>query len=248
MLVVQPPLDLNSSERRSLHKLQNTDLSDRRLRGSLFADGIHRNIKSTHHTKASTPGGEGINSTVAAVPGTPDTPGLPGPLHTGQHATDMPSPTPQAADTRRTRNDSGKDHTYDPTEEAPNWLGVGVGGPDKDMIPEIEVIAESPSAADFNIYDAAYENEVRRIQNAQGHQATIYRTRRVDSKMDENISSEPSGSGAAGNLHGGLADAPDAAQGKEGGVTVAIQDRGEHAHRRPLVSLAGQGEGVRGME
>lgn len=47
-------------------------------------------------------------------------------------------------------------------------------------VPDEDGIAESPQAADFSIYDVAYEKEVERIRLAHGHDATVYSNKRVE--------------------------------------------------------------------
>lgn len=77
--------------------------------------------------------------------------------------------------------DSEKGHAHDPLDMEPLYLGIGAGGQDNSSVPMEDVcVAESPTAADFDIYDTAYQEEVERIRAAQGHQATIYLTRRVE--------------------------------------------------------------------
>jgi len=75
----------------------------------------------------------------------------------------------------------GKGQARDPMDQEPPWLGIGAGsGDDNDQTADVEMIADSPMAAEFNIYDAAYQDEVERIRRAQGQDAKIYLTRRVD--------------------------------------------------------------------
>lgn len=85
-----------------------------------------------------------------------------------------------------------KGHAHDPLAEEHLFLGIGTGGYDDTLeIPQNEIVAESPTAAEFSIYDLAYQQEVERIRASQGHHATVYLTRRVDGKKeykaDENM-------------------------------------------------------------
>lgn len=72
---------------------------------------------------------------------------------------------------------SGKGHAQDPLHEAPLYLRVGSGHadhPDSDS----DSIAQSPAAAEFDIYDHAYRQEVARIRG-RSEEALVYLTRRV---------------------------------------------------------------------
>jgi hypothetical protein len=100
-----------------------------------------------------------------------------------------------------------KGHAHDPTEQQPPFLGIGTGsgtelelltpssapGKNEDVISSI--VSDSPTAADFNIYDLAFEAEVDRIRRTNSgdvRQAggTMYHTKHLDSKdqfkSDEN--------------------------------------------------------------
>ncbi|KAK1986821.1 kinase-like domain-containing protein [Colletotrichum cereale] len=69
----------------------------------------------------------------------------------------------------------------DRPESEPLILGIGVGARDefdKDE-PSAGDIAESPTNVDFNIYDKAYEAEVKRIMKKPTRQPTMYLTRFV---------------------------------------------------------------------
>ncbi|KAL2067991.1 hypothetical protein VTL71DRAFT_16089 [Oculimacula yallundae] len=105
------------------------------------------------------------------------------------------------------KEDSGdKGHAQNPLEEEPLFLGIGAGGQDFLEAPPQDIVAESPTAADFNIYDKAYQEEVERIRAAQGLTATVYLTRRVDSKKeykaDENMVAAPQANETGGATSG----------------------------------------------
>jgi len=78
----------------------------------------------------------------------------------------------------------GQGQARDPMDEEPPWLGIGAGEDENQRSPDIEIVAESPTAAEFNIYDTAYQNVVERIRRAQGQDAKVYLTRRVDTKAE----------------------------------------------------------------
>jgi len=104
-----------------------------------------------------------------------------------------------------------KGQAHDPLLEAPLILGIGAGLDtieDPEDIPPQEGVAESPKAAEFSIYDTAYQEEVDRIRAAQGKSATVYLTRRVDTKKeykaDKNMIDEPKTPAVAGGAREGL--------------------------------------------
>lgn len=77
----------------------------------------------------------------------------------------------------------GRNHGEPPAlQTAPPVLGVGTGGHDDfpsrlktstDDSPSI--VADSPTAVDFNVYDRAYEEEIERIKNS-GGRPSVYMT------------------------------------------------------------------------
>lgn len=103
---------------------------------------------------------------------------------------------------------SDKSHAHDILLDEPLYLGIGAGKDnlmakhDALEVPDQEAIAESPQAADFNIYDVAYQNEVDRIRAAQGKSAKVFLNRRVDKKQeyktDENMVRAPAAKSRGG--------------------------------------------------
>ncbi|TDZ87628.1 Calcium/calmodulin-dependent protein kinase kinase cmkC [Colletotrichum sidae] len=77
------------------------------------------------------------------------------------------------------RNQSGDGRSD--SEPEPLILGIGTGSRDEfdSSEPSAGMVAESPSAADFNIYDKAYEAEVERIMSKPTRKTTMYLTRFV---------------------------------------------------------------------
>lgn len=125
-------------------------------------------------------------------------------------------------ETPRGESPGEKGHAHDPLDGEPLFLGIGAGENDSLGPPSENLIAESPTAADFPIYVTAYEEEVQRIREAQGQAATVYSTRRVDEKekfrADEGIAKIPQlamGLGLpAGALKGVLDQTKDNREGK----------------------------------
>lgn len=93
---------------------------------------------------------------------------------------------------------SDKSHAHDPSLDEPLYLGIGAGKndlmekPDLLEVPDDDAIAESPQAAEFSIYDLAYEKEVERIRKAQGHEAKVYSNRRVEVNQELETDVAPS--------------------------------------------------------
>lgn len=116
----------------------------------------------------------------------------------------------------RESSQSGRGQAHDPMDEEPPWLGIGTGDGKSEGSPNIEDVAESPTAAGFNIYDTAYQREVARIRDVRGEDAMVYLTRRVEAKAEykagENPVDSPSANGVAGHAHEGWKGVLDAAR------------------------------------
>lgn len=83
-----------------------------------------------------------------------------------------------------TDGDEGdKGHAHDVSDRGPLFLGIGLGGRDDFNMdePSNDVVADSPTAVDFSVYDAAYQEALEkgsRAFSAAGNR-TVYRTRFV---------------------------------------------------------------------
>ena len=92
--------------------------------------------------------------------------------------------------------DKGPDHNV--SDQEPLFLGIGTGSRDDFAMDEAtpNIVADSPTAVDFNVYDRAYEDAVeRRLKSNPTDKPTLYLTRFV--KDAENLK----------NL-GGIVDVP----------------------------------------
>lgn len=102
---------------------------------------------------------------------------------------DEPEPTPFSSDGV---GSGGRNHGEPPgSQTAPPVLGVGTGGHDdfpsrrttktssssssSANEPPPSVVADSPTAVDFNVYDRAYEEEIERIKKS-GGRPSVYMT------------------------------------------------------------------------
>ena len=68
-----------------------------------------------------------------------------------------------------------------PHEDEPTLLNVGPGQPQTGAL---DMVSESPTGVDFDIYDAAYRQEVERIHDARGRSTTVFLTQRVEGDGD----------------------------------------------------------------
>lgn len=77
-------------------------------------------------------------------------------------------------------SESRREHGEPPPQYAPPMLGIGTGGvgdapPHYTHSEPPSVVADSPGAVDFNVYDRAYEEEIKRIKN-NGGRPSVYMT------------------------------------------------------------------------
>ncbi|KAF2766689.1 Pkinase-domain-containing protein [Teratosphaeria nubilosa] len=82
-------------------------------------------------------------------------------------------------------DDHAKGHAHDPLTDT-ILLNIGTG---EDYANDNEdglqhVVSESPPGIDENIYEMAYQEEMKRIQEQRGHEASMYLTRHVDHRED----------------------------------------------------------------
>jgi calcium/calmodulin-dependent protein kinase kinase 2 len=196
--------DLDGQQQPPLQKSKSDDTYDRRnVESILTAEGIR-------HDHSAGPFPRPLKPTNALV----DSPKEESPRHTETFEippTDATFVVKQP--TLRSESPGDKGHAQDPLEEPPLFLGIGTGAQTLDSLdtlepPEQGGVAESPSAAEFSIYDTAYQQEVDRIREAQGHSAKVYLTRRVDRKLryqaDENMVDAPEASAVEGGAREGF--------------------------------------------
>ncbi|KAI0122176.1 Pkinase-domain-containing protein [Daldinia grandis] len=60
-----------------------------------------------------------------------------------------------------------KGHAHDLTDRAPLFLGIGTGGHDEFIASEtpVDIVSDSPTGIDFDVYDRAFETEIKRIRS-----------------------------------------------------------------------------------
>ncbi|KAI0386217.1 Pkinase-domain-containing protein [Hypomontagnella monticulosa] len=90
-----------------------------------------------------------------------------------QHASTHPPASPAGGE---------KGHAHDLTDKPPLFLGIGTGGHD-DFIssePQADIVSDSPTGIDFDVYDRAFETEIKRIRSDKKKgRAKTYLTRLV---------------------------------------------------------------------
>ncbi len=84
-----------------------------------------------------------------------------------------------------------KGHAHDPTDVEPLFLGIGTGSMDEFSSPKTEtpsvtdIVSDSPTAVDFNVYDRAFEAEIERIKRSTSRRKAtgpLYHTRHLEEK------------------------------------------------------------------
>ncbi|TVY44800.1 Calcium/calmodulin-dependent protein kinase kinase [Lachnellula occidentalis] len=161
-----------------LHKSRSADLHDRwGVKQALAAEGVHQDISFPHMDANRSMRGEVDESAIAKDHHEQDTPR---PTPKKSRFDEVPAPTPELS--REDFHEKG--HAHNPLDAEPLYLGIGRGDQDASEPTFQDLIAESPTAADFSIYETAYQQEVDRIRAAQGQTATVYLTRRVDDKKE----------------------------------------------------------------
>ncbi len=182
--LVQPPLSMLRDEKPTLHgrPARSVDTADRKpLESVLAAEGIHRDIDVSNFDKTFS---DKQNAVTAPSPDNKT------PQASSRHESlgSPTSPTPkrklnaQPKEHRSkpsTTDDHGKGHAHDPLQD---HLFLAVGPCGSDEPPDPPAVSESPAAAETNIYEKAYSEEIERIRSKSGTGTTIYLTRRVEEK------------------------------------------------------------------
>jgi [calcium/calmodulin-dependent protein kinase] kinase len=200
-----------------LHASKSLDLDDRRpIESALVAQGVHPDLRLGDSVKAMD---NRVDSSMVS---------------TGDLPADQAGSTGNTINSEIPRVDSFGDrgHAHDPLDEQPLFLGIGAGTGEAVESDSVETstsnfVAESPTAAEFSIYDTAYEQEVERIRAAQGSTAKVYLTRRVDGKKrytaDDNMIKVPKLAETFG-AHTGFKSLIDRARDKEDKTLTGEKD------------------------
>ena len=185
--IVQPPLSMSRPQQTPLHyKTHSVDTYDRRpVEQALAVEGVHRNLDPDGTEKDIL---EKDDSAVVTPPkkqtgsfdrlNESDSSNRKRELGANPEAHRAHTSPPHR---RSTSKDAGRGHAHDPLQEH-LFLAIGPGGTDEP--PDPPIVSESPPAADVNIYEMAYHEEIERIKEKQGMAATMYLTRRVEKKQE----------------------------------------------------------------
>ncbi|KAI1484370.1 kinase-like domain-containing protein [Biscogniauxia mediterranea] len=77
----------------------------------------------------------------------------------------------------------GKEHAQDSPERAPLLLGIGAGGSDNSTEAPSATVSDSPTGIDFDVYNRAFETEIKRIRSDRKKSRTrTYMTRLLGEK------------------------------------------------------------------
>lgn len=186
--LVQPPKSMLRDKEQATHMrtTRSVDTSDRKpVERVLAAEGIHRDPEAS------------LSETGRSSVAEPSTPTSPNDQKSPQNLKSPTGPSPksqipvQPKDHRpkpSTTDDHGKGHAHDPLED---HLFLAVGPCGSDEPPDPPAVSESPAAAETNIYETAYSEEIERIRSQSGTGTTLYLTRRVEKQEefrdDENL-------------------------------------------------------------
>ncbi|KAB8300263.1 hypothetical protein EYC80_000469 [Monilinia laxa] len=213
--VLHPSMGMDEQHESALYRSKSADLEDRRfVEAALATEGIHHD--------GTYPSADGIRTMTSRMDSSstivadeePADKMLTQQKITKTNSSDLVTKRPEL----REQHSGDKGHAHDPLDEEPLYLGIGAGIGDGDSLdaPVQGLIAESPTAAEFSIYDTAYQQEVERIRAAQGHAATVYLTRRVDHKKeykaDRNMINLPHQADMKGRIQEGWKGLVDRAQ------------------------------------
>ncbi|KAL8772598.1 MAG: hypothetical protein Q9209_002259 [Squamulea sp. 1 TL-2023] len=182
--LVQPPISMLRDEKPTLHgrPARSVDTADRKpIESVLAAEGIHRDIDISNFEKGCRDKEDAMNAT--SIDGK-----SPQALNRHESISSPTSPPPkrnlnaQPKDHRpKTTDDHGKGHAHDPLQD---HLFLAVGPYGSDEPPDPPAVSESPAAAETNIYETAYSEEIERIRSRSGTGTTLYLTRRVEEKKE----------------------------------------------------------------
>ena len=131
--------------------------------------------------------------------------------------------------------DHAKGHAHDPLMDT---LFLDIGATTKPLEtrsddPLRPIVSESPPAIEMNIYEQAYQEEMKRIMEHKGEDASMYLTRRMDHRQDlrshSNIMDSARGAASSvANKFGALASK--GASGGGGGLAAFVKQAREQAH------------------
>ena len=188
--IVQPPLQIGGSKHPRSHSAESE--MRRPVEAALATEGIHRKIKISDFGKREPAGMDNMETLAVSA--------------SGPHASDTlrwtenlklqtnhpdksaePEEEPKAAEEAspgsaraKFHRSTGKGQAHNPLEDT-LFLDVGAGESSEPFVTgEFPVVSESPSAADSQVYEKAYQEEISRIIAERKSRPTLYLTRRVE--------------------------------------------------------------------
>ena len=187
--VVQPPSSISIPETSPyIHRTQSEDFHSRKpIEQALAAEGVHRNnepldvgqglvkqdsvLVSPDRTSTERPPGSTAGE---RDPSSPNSPKRDLNAHPEDHRI-----THHVGSSRAT-NHLGKGQAHDPLSD---HLYLALGPGESSRPPSPPAVSDSPSAADSNIYEAAYGEEIQRLRSIPGRSTSLFLTRRVEDKQ-----------------------------------------------------------------
>jgi [calcium/calmodulin-dependent protein kinase] kinase len=175
--IVTPPLSLPTRTQSDLSASRSVDAHDRRpLEQAITREGVHRTIPISDELEKLPAGMDRI----CKVSSHPDGEGGPTVIY--------PSKSQVARDIRGTEfpsDEDAKGHARDPLKDT-LYLDIGVNpdAPDGHGDLEHPILSESPSGVETSIYEQAYQDELDRVLQQRGRDASMYLNRRVEHRED----------------------------------------------------------------
>jgi [calcium/calmodulin-dependent protein kinase] kinase len=166
---VQPPEEIGNA----LYRPQSETLADRvPVEGNLATRGILREIVVPDDVKVTGRDGDRDEVALSQSPTRYDASPTPTKLSIAAEGPAAISP----------RSETGKGQAHDPLEDT-LFLSIGISSDAPAPEPgDAPMVSESPGAVEFNVYENAYEEEIRRIltEKSTGRKPTLYLTKRVE--------------------------------------------------------------------
>ena len=188
--MVQPPLSFSTPPKPPLdHKSRSEDAANRRpVEQALTVEGVHRDIDLGSFEEDSEQQGTGVaqqserqHESISGHQPHGHVSAAGDSARRDLHANPEEHKAHQAATAPITIDHEGKGQARDPLSEH-LYLGLGAGGSSRSPSPP--TVSESPPAAESNIYETAYDQEIQRLKSLPGRSTTLFLTRRVSHKEE----------------------------------------------------------------
>ncbi|OQO04682.1 hypothetical protein B0A48_09604 [Cryoendolithus antarcticus] len=197
--IVQPPHSLRPRVQGDAAPARSLDAHDRKpMERALTVEGLHRDVPINdemeklpkgmdHLVKVASSPDEALQRKDSEQPSTPEKHERQDerPETTPSDHRSTPKSTVSRAFTFPDENDTAKGHAHNPLLDTA-FLDIGLDPDDPELhgSPDHPVVAESPPAVDMNIYEQAYQDEMKRIAEARGEKPAMFLNRRVEHRED----------------------------------------------------------------